>query len=125
MMILKTNAGIFFLTLFYCCLAYKYTINNSNFIWNIYFIFINIAFISIDIVWSFLCVFIIEYFHIKYEKKAKVLPLLIFSNTILYIYYRCNDYPSDNIIWNFMSYLPVIIPKLLEAIQSIHLWKSK
>lgn len=125
-MILKTNIGIFFLTLLYCCLAYHYTTNNSNFIWNIYFIIINFVFIFINVVWSFICVFIIDYLHIKYARKIKIFPLLIFSNTILYIYYRYNDYPCENIIWNFMSYLPVIIPKLLETMLFIiHQQKSK
>lgn len=88
--------------------------------WYIYCTLVNIAFIIFDIIWDFIvCKGVIDYYNIKYDKKAPSNPLLIFSSTFIYIgarYYIEHEYL-------IISYLPVLIPKFIELI--ILTFKSK
>lgn len=109
---IKIEMAIFILNIIYCSRNLHGDIL-ALLLWYAYCTFVNVAFIIFDIVWDIIICKKISYYHYKkYNKKISCYPLLIASNVFIYIGLR---YYIENAFF-FFSYIPVLIPKIVEFI---------
>lgn len=114
---MKYNKAIIEITIFICNIIYCSRELHGDIFGTLllysYLTLINMAFIIFDIIWEFVvCKGIIDYYDIKYNKKIHISPLMIFSS--IFIYLGVRYYIEGGVL--ITTYLPVLIPKLIELI---------